>query len=579
MLFDENKLNYILDCTYNGIIAVDQQGAVQVFNLAASRLLGIDSKDALGQPIEHVLPNSSLAQVVKSGKSQLTREVEHHGRRFLSNRTPIIIEGEIVGAVAVFQDISELEKITCELSQIKELNKELDAIIEYSHDGICITDAEGRILRLNRSFKTLTELNPSEHIGTFIQDAVNNHIIDNSAALKVIRSQVPETVMQNYATGKKLLTSGYPIFDDNGNLLRVVSNLRDLTELNNLREQLEQSNRLTSRYLTELSELRKVKTLETDVVAQSKQMRDILDLTYRVALVDSTILVLGESGVGKEVIARIIHRASIRNDLGAFVKINCGAIPRELLESELFGYDPGAFTGASKDGKIGYFELAHNGTLFLDEVAELPLDLQVKLLRVLQEREIVRLGGANPIKVDVRIVAATNRNMEEMVASGTFREDLFYRLHVVPISIPPLRERKEDITVLLFHFLKIFNKKYSFQKSYSNHTQEVLLAYNWPGNVRELSNLVERLVVTVKEDVILPEHLPAQYKKASEQVAELKAKNQALENLSSLTTAVEEVEREMITAALAIHTTHVRAAEALGISLSTFARKLRRYGL
>ena len=579
MLFDENKLNYILDCTYNGIIAVDQQGAVQVFNLAAGRLLGIDSKDALGQPIEHVLPNSGLAQVVKSGRSQLTREVEHHGRRFLSNRTPIIIEGEIVGAVAVFQDISELEKITCELSQIKELNKELDAIIEYSHDGICITDAEGRILRLNRSFQTLTELNPSEHIGTFIQDAVNNHIIDNSAALKVIRSQVPETVMQNYATGKKLLTSGYPIFDDTGNLLRVVSNLRDLTELNNLREQLEQSNRLTSRYLTELSELRKVKTLETDVVAQSKQMRDILDLTYRVALVDSTILVLGESGVGKEVIARIIHRASIRNDLGAFVKINCGAIPRELLESELFGYDPGAFTGASKDGKIGYFELAHNGTLFLDEVAELPLDLQVKLLRVLQEREIVRLGGANPIKVDVRIVAATNRNMEEMVASGTFREDLFYRLHVVPISIPPLRERKEDITVLLFHFLKIFNKKYSFQKSYSNHTQEVLLAYNWPGNVRELSNLVERLVVTVKEDVILPEHLPAQYKKASEQVAELKAKNHALENLSSLTTAVEEVEREMITAALAIHTTHVRAAEALGISLSTLARKLRRYGV
>lgn len=577
MLFDENKLNYILDCTYNGIIAIDQDGTVRVFNLAAGRLLGMDSKEVAGKPVEQILPNSGLGQVVKSGRSQLGRQVEHNGRRFLSNRTPIIIDGEIVGAVAVFQDISELEKMTFELDHVKGLNKELDAIIEYSQDGICITDAEGRIIRLNRSFETLTNLKPSDYVGKFIQDIVDNHIIDNSAALKVIRSKSPVTVMQNYATGRQLLTSGYPIFDDAGNLLRVVSNLRDLTELNHLREQLEQSNRLTSRYLTELSELRKVKTLETDVVAQSKEMRDILDLAYRVALVDSTILILGESGVGKEVIARIIHRASIRNDLGAFVKINCGAIPRELLESELFGYEPGAFTGASKEGKAGYFELAHHGTLFLDEVAELPLDLQVKLLRVLQEKEIVRLGGTNPIKVDVRIVAATNRNMEEMVARGTFREDLFYRLHVVPIHIPPLRERKDDITVLLFHFLKLFNGKYGFQKSYSNATVEALLAYNWPGNVRELSNLVERLVVTTKEDVILPEHLPVQYQKTNTQGP--KARSQSPEDLQTLEAAVEETEREMITAALAIHTTHERAARALGISLSTFARKLRRYKL
>lgn len=302
-------------------------------------------------------------------------------------------------------------------------------------------------------------------------------------------------------------------------------------------------------------------------------MENILQLAAKIADVDSTVLILGESGVGKEVIARFIHKRSHR-DKGPFVKINCGAIPETLLESELFGYETGAFTGAKRQGKPGLIEMANEGTLFLDEIGELPLNLQVKLLQVLQEHRLVRIGGIKPITVNIRVIAATNRDIENMVKKGEFREDLFYRLNVVPITIPPLRERRDDIIPLIYHFLEEYNRKYDKAKKISAEAKDILIKYNWPGNVRELENTVERLVVTVEEDVILPHHLPENLKEIN---IPLKVVN--VDGIIPLKDAVEMVERQLLHKAVEQCNSTYDIAKILGVNQSTVVRKIQKYGI
>ncbi|HHV61935.1 MAG TPA: sigma 54-interacting transcriptional regulator [Firmicutes bacterium] len=315
-------------------------------------------------------------------------------------------------------------------------------------------------------------------------------------------------------------------------------------------------------------------SLDASIVAYSVEMGRVLQLASKVANVNSTVLLLGESGVGKEVVARYIHRTGYRK-AGPFIKINCGAIPETLLESELFGYETGAFTGAKREGKPGMIELASGGTLFLDEISELPLNLQVKLLQVIQERQLVRIGGIRPIEVDIRIIAATNRDLQAMVREGTFRADLFYRLNVVPIRVPPLRERRDDIVPLIYHFLERFNQKYHRDMSISEEAKDRMLAYEWPGNVRELENLMERLVVTVDAPAILPCHLPE----------EVRGEGRAtpckgavyVRGIVPLKEATEEVERQIITRALERNESTYRIAKLLGVNQSTVVRKIRKY--
>jgi len=320
-------------------------------------------------------------------------------------------------------------------------------------------------------------------------------------------------------------------------------------------------------------------------VAQSEEMLGVLETAFHVAGSDVSVLILGESGVGKDVIARLIHNNSSRQQIGSFIKVNCGAIPHELMESEYFGYERGAFTGARREGKRGFFELAHEGTLFLDEIADLPLNLQVKLLRVLEDREIMRLGGEKPIKVDVRIITATNKDLEAMVVDGSFRDDLFYRLNVVPITVPPLRERPEDISALLAHYLARFNEKYKVDKSFSRETLQLLLGYRWPGNVRELINLVERLVITTRFRVILPEHLPESMllsiKDHIISAALLLEHDYLREQLhsKSMKEIMDEVEKKIILLAYRECRSSRKVGELLGISHATVINKLRKHGL
>jgi len=375
-------------------------------------------------------------------------------------------------------------------------------------------------------------------------------------------------VVFNYFQGTNLVElsiTGCPVLDEQNHPILVVISIRDFTELNQLKLQ-------SARFSQELKLLRARE--QKDLIYQSPAMEQVVNEALRVSGVDSTVLITGESGVGKEVIARMIHRNSNRAE-GPFIQINCGAIPDQLLESELFGYEKGAFTGANKDGKPGMMELANGGTLLLDEVGDLPLNLQVKFLRALQEQVIYRIGGRIPIKLNVRIIAATNKNLEKMILNNEFREDLFYRLNVVPIYIPPLRERHSDILPLVMHFMDRVNYKYKLQKHISSEVCKIFEAYSWPGNIRELANIVERLVIMSETTTILPGQLPSSFlvEPASNTL------QVSIQQIIPLKEARELVESKLILRALKEYGSLRKAGEALGVDHSTLLRKIKALGI
>jgi len=572
-----SQLDAIIDSTHNMIISVDENGIIKVFNRSAGRLLGLGD-DVIGQHILDVLPNSRLIEVMKTGQAELMQKITIKGREYISNRSPIIKDGKIIGAVAVVQDSSELEKVSRELHYVKELNKELDAIIESSFDGLYITDGKGITLRLNKAFEMISGINGNEFLGHCVDDIEKEGIVSESVTKLVLQRREPVTIIQNYKTGKIALATGSPVFDKNGELFRVVCNVRDITELNLLNEKLERAQGLTQHYESELRSLRMRYAAPERLVVNSVEMRKLLDMVVRIAKVESTILITGETGTGKELIAQIIHENSSCRE-GPFIKVNCGAIPETLLESELFGYENGAFTGAKKEGKPGFFQLASGGTLFLDEIGELPLGLQVKLLRVLQNKEITRVGGTTPIKVDVRIVAATNRDLMEMVQNKQFRGDLYYRLNVLPIHVPPLRERKDDIPNLVVHFVQIFNQKYQLTKRIAPEVIDLFMKYDWPGNVRELENLIERLVVITPGDVVnvqdLPVHITSEHPEAlTDNLSQI-----TVSGIVPLKDAVESVERQILQQAYAKYRTTRQMAAELKVDASTIVRKAAKYGI
>ncbi len=567
-----NRLHTVMDSAHNGIIALDKDGVITHYNMAAEVMFGYPREQAIGRHINEVDPESTLMDVVESGLPQMTQKRQLPRALVLTNRRPILRNGEVVGVVAVFQDLSELEAAHDQLRTVQSLNHELESILEFSHDGLAISDDQGCFLRVSPSFGKLLGIPAADLAGRSVTSLADEGRLFIPVVQAVMERKEPVSMTQTTPSGQQVLATSIPVLDEQGMLVRIVTNLRDLTELNDLREQVQQTNELSRRYLQELEEWRARFTATSEVIASSLIMQRVLELALHVAKVDSTVLITGESGVGKEVVAKLIHRVSPRRD-GPFIEINCGAIPETLLESELFGYERGAFTGANREGRTGIFELANNGTLLLDEIAEIPLNLQVKLLRALQEQEIYRVGGTHPIKLNVRIIAATNKNLWEMVQTHVFREDLYYRLNVVPMEIPPLRKRREDILPLANHFLKICNDKYGYKRQLSPDVYQVFESYGWPGNVRELQNLVERLVVTSNTEMITEKHLPPSiFKKAL-------GSPQAVQvfGLTTLKEATETVEKELVSRALRVGKSTRRAAELLGVTHSTIVRKLKQY--
>lgn len=480
--------------------------------------------------------------------------------------------------VEQYENLSLAEELTLLRKKSSCLEKELDCmkkVINLIRDGIVISNNQGIVLNANLAVEQLTGLSISDLVGKDLRQLTDAGVFINEPASFIARRQKSMVnLIQEYYTGKKILVSALPIFDSEGKIDRVVSYLRDITESADVQEELKKTRQLNSYFHAESTDISLQQALGHKIIAHSNTFIRTIDLATRVAQTDSTVLLLGESGVGKEVIAHMIYQRNNRREKGAFVKINCGAIPEELLESELFGYETGAFTGAKKEGKQGMFDLAQHGVIFLDEIAELSLRLQVKLLRVLQEKEFLRLGSVKPIKADVQIIAATNKDLIEAVKSRNFREDLYYRLNVVPIVVPPLRERWEDIVPLILLYLNMFNEKYKHSKFFSSECLKVMLSYSWPGNIRQLANLIERLVVTCEEQMIRLQDLPEEIVTP----ASIGDRFQINESLS-LPEALEQLEKEMVEWTMRRYGSTYKAAKALGVSQSRVARCIKKYAL
>lgn len=458
------------------------------------------------------------------------------------------------------------------------LKMEMDAILKASKDNIVVTDGEGTVLRVSPNCESVYGKEASQLIGKSVDELEAESIFSPSITKMVLKERKEMQVMQRTPAGRMVMATGLPVFDESGFIIRVISFSHDLTEIQHLKEDYEELQAQMERYQIEIQELREKDHDVDEFVIKSKATQQIWQLVQRVAKSDASVVFLGESGVGKNVFAHALHQGSQRKN-ESFIEVNCGAIPESLFESEMFGYEAGSFTGANKKGKAGLIELADKGTLFLDEIGELPLAVQAKLLKTLQEKKITRVGGIQTKHIDFRLIASTNQNLEDMVKKGTFREDLFYRLSVIPITIPPLRERKEDILILARYFLKQFNEKYETDTFFHAATVEALTSYSWPGNVRELQNMVERLVITADSRTIYPHALPFFIQQDSMKPASGWITDEIEETHTSLQEAVEEVEKRWLKRAFKQFKTTYEMAEYLGLSQSTVVRKLKKYNI
>ena len=471
------------------------------------------------------------------------------------------------------------------MMNFKNTHLTLDQIIPILNvitDAVFIDDADGVCQWCNDACEEMYNIEYDEIVGRHVEDLEKSGIFTPSVTRKVLEEKREITIIHENRFGRRLLTTGSPVFvpmtsgewvaAGEGRYSRtiafVLTTSRDITQISTVQEQPD----------TPGSALLKARNLDVPedidtsfIVSESEAMHNVMALTKKLASVNTTVLITGESGVGKGLIARQLHEEGVRWKK-PFVTVNCGAIPDNLIESELFGYVAGAFTGSRADGKQGLFEAAQDGTIFLDEISELPLNLQVKLLQVIQERQITPVGGTRPIPVDVRIISATNRNLEELVKEGRFREDLYYRLNVVPINVPALRERPADIIPLIQMNIARCNRELGETKSISPVALSILLKYPWPGNIRELQNIIERLVITTSHNVITEDDIFIFIKEAAED-------NQINYADTSLAAALERAEKEILSRALENYKSTRAIARVLKVSQPTIVRKLNKYGL
>lgn len=452
------------------------------------------------------------------------------------------------------------------------LSRNVESILDALPEGVFISDAAGVSLRVNRMYEQLTGLTQEQIEGRNVRDLVHEGTFDCILNPEIVRTGRPTTHVQQLKNGKKLVLMGFPVFDATGELRLVVTFARDVTLLASLQDQVAGQCKLIDQINDQLAYVAQGDKKAREPVYASRAMGEVTSLLRRFADTDATVLILGETGAGKDVFARFTHALSPRRDK-ILLKVDCGGISESLTESELFGYMPGAFTGASSKGKAGYFEIADGSTIFLDEVGELPLSMQTRLLRVLQDGEIMRVGASSPRKVDVRIIAATNRNLAESVEKGTFRRDLFYRLNVATVRIPPLRERREDVRVLAEHFLAQYTAKYHKVMAFMDVTLDMMAAYAWPGNVRELQNLVHSMVITLNGPLISPRDLPAQISGARHDASPYS--EEILNAGRPLREIMAEVERDFLLRAIETHGSVQRVAELFHINRSTIFRKLQ----
>ncbi|HJX15949.1 MAG TPA: sigma 54-interacting transcriptional regulator, partial [Candidatus Deferrimicrobiaceae bacterium] len=498
-------LGTVLDSLASGVIAIDRGGDIVVFNSAASRLLGYPKEEALGRNLLAIVPNAGLVNVLCTGKPEVGRPQTIGTRTVLTNRSPIFRNGELIGAASIFQDITETEKVSRELDSTKTIVRTLEEVLAGAGEWMVVVDAAGVITMISEAYAGFNGVTVSDAIGRHVTE-----VIENTRMHIVARMGVAEMGETQKIKGRDVIVNRIPL-KEGGRIVgaygRVV--FKDVEQLRELAGKLHLLESKIRYYEQELTHLRGAKYTFANIVGKGAAITAAREEALRASRKDSTVLLRGETGTGKELFAHAIHAAGPRNS-GPFIKLNCAAVPAELLESELFGYEEGAFTGAKKGGKPGKFEMANGGTLFLDEIGDMPSAMQAKLLRALQEKEVERVGGTATRLVDIRVVAATSRNIEELVGEGKFRADLYYRINVIPIRIPPLRDRREDIGEIADRILaKLSSEGGEPKRDLSPELKKILLSYAWPGNVRELHNVLEHAVAMSRDSLLLPEHLPA----------------------------------------------------------------------
>lgn len=574
------EIELILDSTHDAMIAVDHEGIITIYNKAAGLLTGKIPEEVIGKPIENIVPNTRLPLILKTGISELNQKQNLGDTVIVTNRMPVKLEnGQVVGAIAVFRDISEFQVLAEEITNLKEMQVMMAAIFNATQDAISVVDQNGNGVLINPAYTRLTGYSEKDIIGRHCTVDLSE---GDSVHLKVLETGEPvkSTRIRTGHMKREVLVEAAPIIV-NEELRGSVAVIHDLSEINKLLVELDQAKQI-------IRNLEAKYTFE-DIKGGHTGLLMAVEKAKMAAQTPATIILRGESGTGKELFAHAIHNASSRR-YNQFVRVNCAALSESLLESELFGYDEGAFTGAVKGGKVGLFERADKGTIFMDEIGEISLTMQSKLLRVLQEKEVVRVGGTKPIAIDVRVISATNVDLEKAVAEGHFRKDLYYRLNVFPIQILPLRERKEDIQELVDFLIQKFNQEYGRNVSdVSDEALEMIYGYDWPGNVRELENFVGRAMINMKigEKTMNSSHLPPMIQRAllpgERRLAAAYERAVSLDvhyEDKSLDELLRDAEKRIISAALtSCGGNRELAADKLGVSLRNLYYKLKKLAL
>jgi len=562
----------LIESPYMAYVIIDQDGCITMMNHTYLNILKLNKEDVIGKHILEVTPQSKLPEVLKTGKVDKADIWPIMGRDTIVTRLPIVKNGKIVGAIgqSLFLEMSSVHILLNKLQET--FNTMSEALVQSPHMIYVIVDKDGYITFMNQTYLDM--------LGKKLEDVIGKHIHEITP-----RSRLPEVIETGQihevdlweVNGQDTIITRAPVIRD-GQIVGAIgqSLFIDMSGAKLLVNRLHDMEQELFLYKEEVRQIYKAKWYFNDLVGKSHEFLLIKSIAHQLSITTSTLLITGESGTGKELFAQAIHNASNREHF-PFVRINCAALPESLLESELFGYEEGAFSGARKGGKPGKFELAKGGTIFLDEIGDMPLNMQTKLLTVLQERVIEKIGGTRPIPINVRVIAATNRDLEELVKQQLFREDLYYRLNVVRLSLPPLRDRMEDIPVLITVLMKRINAALGAQvKGVSEQALALLTRYSWPGNVRELENLLERaanLACFNGEGILDIQHFPS-----LNHLDALSAKRKASDY--NLNQAIEELEKEMIINALsATENNKARAAQLMGLNKSVFYRKLKKYEL
>ncbi|WP_440603249.1 sigma 54-interacting transcriptional regulator [Bacillus sp. GB_SG_008] len=573
----ENKsvdiLKIILMSIPMGIFVVDREKKIVNCNESGLKMIKSTSEKVLNVPAEQIFNEEHINNVYATGKTILNQLQITNEMGVLVDYSPIpSLDQSIEGMVIIVQDLPMVEEMAMEIEYIKDLNKDLNAILSSIYDEILVVNPKGELIRYSETIiNDFWGGDLKDLLGKNLLDLERKGLFSPSVTRLVLEQKKKVSIVQETKSGRKILAVGNPVFSETGELHRIIIASRDITEATRLKTELHEMKKISEQYKKELDNYKNKDRFLKKLIYCSPKMEQIINQAKKIADFSSNVLISGESGVGKEVIAQAIHQLGNRSSK-PFLKLNCGAIPESLLESELFGYTKGAFTGADKNGKEGYFKRADQGILFLDEIGEMPLHLQVKLLRVLQEQEVIPIGSTVPTKINVQIIAATNKSLEKMVEAGTFREDLFYRLNVIPLHVPPLRERMEDVPVLAFHFLQQLNEKYNKNYHLTPDAMNLLEFYSWPGNVRELQNMIERLVVSADDPVIEAEFVS----KFLTLGYDFKKSKPVITRVLPLQEALHSVEEQLILLAMKQYKTTTKAAKALGISQSSVSRKYQK---